>query len=225
MGNLMRTPVLLLNASYEAIRIIAARRAMTLLCKGVATVEIPGNIEVYPGITLPSVVRLRHYRHIPIRLQIVSRKHIYLRDGHQCQYCGRVFRSDQLTLDHIFPRARGGKSTWDNLVAACPTCNREKDSRTPEEAGMHLIRRPLPVTVHTSRFLLRTMGSEVEGWKRFSTTTTKEIGDSQQLTKAGCSESGSPLYGLPGRFDSDTRPQQDVGSEAKWCGTCLWNTV
>ena len=167
MSKLMFSPVLQLNASYEAIRIVTARRALTLVSKGVATVEVPTEKMIYPGIYLPSVIRLRHYRHIPIRMQIVSRKNIYLRDGHRCGYCGRKFHADELTLDHIIPRAQGGRSTWDNLVAACGMCNRVKDNRTPEEAGMPLLHRPLPVTVHTSRHLLRALGSETDGWRKY----------------------------------------------------------
>ena len=164
---LMRKPVLVLNASYEAIRIVAARRALTLICKGAAVVEVPTNTQLYPGITLPSGIRLRTYRHIPIRMQIVTRKNIYVRDGYKCGYCGRKFHGDELTLDHVIPKSRGGTGAWDNLVAACEPCNRSKDNRTPEEAEMPLLRRPLPVTVNTSRHILRTVGLEVQEWQRF----------------------------------------------------------
>src|ERR1039458_2507358 len=115
--NLMRKPVLQLNASYEPLRIIAARRALTLITKGVAVVEVPTSTIVYPGIYLPSVIRLRTYRHVPIRMQVMSRKNILLRDGGRCMYCGQ--RSDELTLDHVIPRSRGGQNTWENLVACC----------------------------------------------------------------------------------------------------------
>lgn len=164
---LMRKPVLVLNASYEAIRIVAARRALTLICKGAAVVEVPTNTEVYPGITLPSVIRLRTYKRIPIRMQVVTRKNIYVRDGYRCGYCGHKFHADELTLDHIFPKSKGGSNSWDNLVSCCAPCNRRKDNRTPEEAGMPLLKRPLPVTVHTSRHILRTVASEIQEWQRF----------------------------------------------------------
>jgi 5-methylcytosine-specific restriction endonuclease McrA len=167
MSNLMRKPVLVLNASYEAIRIVPARRALTLICKGSAMVELPTRIEVYPGITLPSVIRLRTYRHIPIRLQIVTRKNIYLRDGHTCQYCGDKLKADELTLDHIIPKSRGGKSDWQNQVTCCKPCNWKKDDRTPEEWGVKLLHRPLPATVHTGRSLLRTMALETSEWERY----------------------------------------------------------
>lgn len=165
--NLMRKPVLVLNSSYEPIRIIVARRAMTLICKGAAMVEMPTDIEVYPGITLPSVIRLRTYKHIPIRMQIVSRKNIYIRDGHKCCYCGQTFKGDVLTLDHVIPRSRGGKSDWSNLVTCCRADNHRKADRMPEEAGMKLLRRPLPATVHTGRGLLRLMGLENQAWGKY----------------------------------------------------------
>jgi 5-methylcytosine-specific restriction endonuclease McrA len=161
---MIRRAVLQLNASYEPLRIISAKKALTLITKGVALVEVPTSIKVYPGIYLPSVIRLRNYRHVPIRLQQVSRRNIILRDGSRCQYCGQRFESAELTLDHIIPRSRGGRNEWSNLVAACKKDNHRKADRTPEEAGMVLLRRPIPQTIHTPRFLLRSLGSEISEW-------------------------------------------------------------
>jgi len=163
----MRTPTLLLNASYEAIRIVTVRKALTLLTKGKAVVEVATDRMIYPGVYLPSVIRLRVYRHVPVRMQIVTRKNIYVRDGYHCNYCGHKFSGEHLTLDHIIPKAQGGRSTWENLTAACKDCNQRKDDQTPEEAGMPLIRRPLPSSVHTSRFMLRSIGMGVQEWSRF----------------------------------------------------------
>ena len=165
--NLSRHVTLLLNASYEPCRLITGKRALTLLTKGKATVELPTNIQVYPGIYLPSVIRLRVYKHIPIRLQVVTRKNIYLRDGNTCQYCGRKLSGNELTLDHIIPKSRGGRNSWDNMVSCCQDCNRRKDDRTPEEAGMPLLHRPLPATVHTGRSILRSTGLAVQEWGRY----------------------------------------------------------
>ena len=165
--NLMRRPVLQLNASYEPLRVIPARRALTLITKGKAVVEVPTSTEIYPGIFLPSVIKLRVYKHVPIRMQVVSRKNIFMRDGERCMYCGQKFRPQELTLDHIIPRSRGGKNSWDNLVACCAKDNHKKGDRTPEEAGMHLIHKPLPQSIHTPRALLRSMGLEVIEWGRY----------------------------------------------------------
>ena len=180
--NLTRTPTLLLNASYEAVRIVTARRALTLITKGKAVVEVATDRMIYPGVYLPSVIRLRTYKHIPIRMQLVTRKNVYVRDGYRCNYCGHKFRGDQLTLDHIIPKAQGGRSAWDNLTAACRDCNQRKDDRTPEEAGMPLLKRPLPVSVHSSRFMLRSMGLEVQEWGRY--LYADSAGD-QRFMKAG----------------------------------------
>lgn len=164
---MLRRAVLQLNASYEPLRIISAKKALTLITKGVAVTEVPTNTEVYPGIFLPSVIRLRTYRRVPIRVQVCSRKNIYVRDGHRCQYCGHRQESADLTLDHVVPSSRGGRNEWANLVAACKRCNHRKADRTPEEAGMPLLRRPLPQTIHTPRFILKSLGSEVDEWGRF----------------------------------------------------------
>ena len=168
MSNLIRRSVLQLNASYEPLRIISAKRALTLVCKGRAIVELPTNVQVYPGVYLPSVIRLRTYKHIPIRLQVMTRKNILLRDGNVCQYCGQKFKSDELTLDHVIPKSRGGSKSWNNLVSCCGPCNRKKDNRTPQEAGMPLLHRPLPASVHTGRSLLRSIGLSVDNaWSKY----------------------------------------------------------
>jgi 5-methylcytosine-specific restriction endonuclease McrA len=172
--NLMRKPVLQLNASYEALRIVSAKKALTLITKGVALVEVPTNIQVHEGIYLPSVIRLRTYRHVPIRMQVVSRKNIFLRDGERCMYCGEKFKNSELTLDHIIPKSRGGGQSWNNLVACCKRDNHRKGDRTPEEAGMTLIHKPLPQTVHTPRFLLRSLGMEIsQSWSKYLWTDSK----------------------------------------------------
>jgi 5-methylcytosine-specific restriction endonuclease McrA len=82
-------------------------------------------------------------------------------------YCGLPFVGQDLTLDHVIPKSQGGKNEWNNLVAACGKCNHRKANRTPEEAGMRLIRRPLPANIHTPRFVLKALGSEVQDWGRY----------------------------------------------------------
>lgn len=166
MGVLKRT-VLQLNASYEPMSVISARRALTLITKGVALVQVATKIQVYPGVYLPSVIRLRSYRNYPRRMQQVTRKNIFLRDGFRCMYCGARSPKVILELEHIVPRSRGGKNVWENLVAGCHECNQKKRDRTPEEAGMTLIHRPLPQTIHTSSYILKQMGAEVNEWQQF----------------------------------------------------------
>src|SRR5262247_2826980 len=156
-ASLMQEPVLVLNATYEPINVTAVRRAMVLLLKGVAQAEEVHHSEVHSAANthkVPSVIRLLAYRHIPQQSRALSRKNILLRDRNTCQFCGRVFPSSELTLDHVVPRSRGGRSCWENLVACCYQCNNSKGDRT-EEAGLKLARRPRPFTLHTSRQLMR----------------------------------------------------------------------
>jgi len=159
---------LVLNASYEPVAIIKARRAITLMVKDVARCEESYGREVYPGIELPSVIRLYEYKKIPIRLSVAKRKNILSRDRNRCQYCQKKFHPSDLTLDHIIPQSKGGRGTWDNLVASCGPCNHRKADRTPEEAGMKLAHKPRSLSIHTSRYLLRLVGLEEDKtWEKY----------------------------------------------------------
>lgn len=164
---LMRRPVLVLNGSYEPISIASTRRAMKMLVKGIAVIEEKHDIIVHSSWMLPSVIRLKVYRHVPSRIQEVTRKHIYQRDGHTCQYCGKQFSAMHLTLDHVQPKSRGGQKTFSNLVTSCQLCNRRKADRTPEEANMPLLNKPRPVTIHTAKEIMRNSGAEDPKWRRY----------------------------------------------------------
>jgi 5-methylcytosine-specific restriction endonuclease McrA len=168
--SLMQAPVLVLNATFEPINITAVRRALVLMLKGVAQAEETNHAEVHSAskaVPVPSVIRLLSYRHIPQQSRALSRKNILLRDRNTCQFCGLLFPASELTLDHVLPRSRGGRSSWENLVACCYTCNNRKGDRTPEEAGLTLQRRPRPFTLHTSRQLMRLMGHRDEKWRKY----------------------------------------------------------
>jgi len=167
MRNAINAAVLVLSSSFEPISIRSARRALTLVVKDRAVVQEHTGHEVYPGIMFPSVIRLKEFRYIPVRVQILSRKNIFLRDRNVCQYCAKHFHSSELTLDHVIPRAQGGKDTWSNLVACCQKCNRFKADRTPEEAGMPLLHKPRPSSIHTSRFILKSMGEDSPSWQKY----------------------------------------------------------
>ena len=167
---LLRHPVLVLNASYEPIHVCAARRALVLLFKGLAQAEESSHHMLRStscAMPLPSVIRLVEYRRIPQQTRALSRKNILVRDHYTCQYCGRAGGAGDLTLDHVLPRSRGGASSWENLVAACRRCNNRKGDRLPEEANMHLKRRPKPFTLHTGRSLMRQLGSEQTAWRKY----------------------------------------------------------
>ena len=167
MRNVMHNPVLVLNASYEPLHICAARRALVLVVKDAAHIQEHAGREVHAGIMFPTVIRLKAYRRVPHRIRVLTRKNILVRDGHQCQYCGKTFSAMELTLDHVVPRSRGGLATWENLVACCVTDNRRKADRTPEEAGMPLLRRPRPVTLHTARGILRAQADTDKVWQKY----------------------------------------------------------
>lgn len=138
---------LLLNATYEPLKIVNWQKAITLLCQG--KVEV---IDVYDreiravsfSIRMPSVIRLLRYIKIKRRFDHVpfSRANIYARDHHTCQYCSERFQTCDLTFDHVVPVAQGGGKDWENIVTCCVTCNRRKGGRTPAEARMHLRRMP-----------------------------------------------------------------------------------
>jgi 5-methylcytosine-specific restriction endonuclease McrA len=128
-------------------------------------------VEAHPGRALrsstarlpwPSVVRLKGYVRVPYRRVLLTRRNLLRRDGHACQYCGAT---DRLTMDHVVPKSRGGPDTWENLVAACVPCNNRKGSRTPDEAGMALRRRPFrPSHVMYMRDFL---GATEDAWKPY----------------------------------------------------------
>src|SRR5713226_3558548 len=166
----MQEPVLVLNATFEPINVTAVRRAMVLMIKGVAQAEEIHHTQVHSAsraLPVPSVIRLLAYRHIPQQTRALSRKNILLRDRNTCQFCSRTLPASELTLDHVVPRSRGGRSSWENLVACCYQCNNSKGDRTPEEAGIALARRPRPFTLHTSRQLMRLIGNKDEKWRKY----------------------------------------------------------
>ena len=172
MGSLTRLqkPVLVLNASYEPINVCAARRALVLVLKGVASAEEHSGYAVRSSrrmTPVPSVIRLLEYRRIPHQTRALSRKNILMRDRYTCQYCHKTLASAELTLDHVVPRSRSGETAWENLVACCHPCNNRKGNRTPEEAGMKLARLPRPFSLHTSRQLMRLLGKSDEQWRKY----------------------------------------------------------
>ena len=180
--SLMTKPVLLLDSSYSPLQIIAARRAMTMIVKGVAKAEETRPEKIYTGTLwdehtghhvtvdfyLPSVVRLLQYRYLPNRIQKVTRKNIFVRDNYTCMYCGKPLPAKKLTLDHIIPESKGGPGTWENLVSCCWPCNEKKGNKMLHELpNMKLIHAPRPINVHTSRHTLRNQGAEDPGWRKY----------------------------------------------------------
>lgn len=137
---------LVLNFSYEPLKVVSWERAITLWAQDKVEIVEEGDREIRSvrfTMRMPLVVRLKYYitrKHRPV-VQF-SRANIYQRDDYTCQYCWDRFEPHKLTFDHVIPVAQGGKRGWENVVSACEPCNRKKADRTPEQAGMVLRRQP-----------------------------------------------------------------------------------
>lgn len=177
--------VLVLNRLFQAIQVTTVRRAAVLLFKGqvravasdYSTYDFENwqDVPVQPHhfvistpsrkIRIPDVIQLLTFEKMPRQDVKFSRGNIYLRDGNRCQYCGRKFSTSELSLDHVIPLSRGGKSTWENVVCACLPCNVRKGNKLLAESGIHPIRRPEKPKWHP---LQRMIGREFpETWKNF----------------------------------------------------------
>ncbi|AEA24076.1 MULTISPECIES: HNH endonuclease [Pseudonocardia] len=138
--------VLLLNASFEPLAVVTAKRAIVLMLSGKAEcveAAIGGGAFHSENLTVPapSVMRLSRYVRVPYRRAVpMTRAGVLRRDGRRCAYCG--VRAD--TIDHVVPRSRGGDHSWENCVAACRGCNSRKADRLLEELGWTLAVPPAP---------------------------------------------------------------------------------
>ena len=163
----MSTSVLVLNLSYEPLNTTNIARAVRLVFAGKAEVlhangSLRSETRVLP---LPSIIRmlyfvLRGHKRVPL-----TKKNVLLRDEYRCGYCGDLGDRATMTVDHVTPRCQGGRSTWENLVAACSRCNGRKGSRTPEQARMPLRRRP-----HEPRFipfLVVRRHTDADEWQKY----------------------------------------------------------
>jgi len=142
---------LALNASYEPLMIVPARRAIRLVLDDKAEIlerdERRAFRTVRAAHPCPLVIRLVRYVHVPRRFRRqVTNTFLFARDGYACQYCGRHKRAlrtrEFLTRDHVLPISRGGGNLWENVVTACSTCNHRKGDRLPREAGMRVATTP-----------------------------------------------------------------------------------
>jgi 5-methylcytosine-specific restriction endonuclease McrA len=159
---LLNSNVLVLNRHYQPVHVTSAKRAFTLLYLGVARVIEPDyktfDFESWSAlgaangddvvrtigraIRVPRVIMLQLYDRMPRTKVRFSRLNIYARDDNTCQYCGQKLPRIALNLDHVMPRAQGGRTTWENVVCCCVPCNLRKGARTPTQAGMRLLRAP-----------------------------------------------------------------------------------
>jgi 5-methylcytosine-specific restriction endonuclease McrA len=164
--------VLLLNASYEPLSLVTAPKALALVWRRVAEVLEPDRGQFVRSsrfqFELPSVIRLTQY--IPIRQRqnrVTNRHRIFARDRYRCQYCGRRGTAFDLTLDHIMPKSRGGRTVADNLVTACQACNNRKGDRTPEEARMPLLTNPAALFYGLERAALQHASQTRPEWRKY----------------------------------------------------------
>ena len=165
--SVLQRPTLVLNRNWQPVRVATVARALVLLWNETAQVVDPADYQTYDWadwsrfrprdnesfvqavrfrLRVPEVVTLTGYDRLPQAAVTFSRRNIFKRDRFACQYCGRQPGSEELTLDHVVPRAQGGESNWTNCVLACVTCNKRKADRTPEQAGMRLRRKPVRPT-------------------------------------------------------------------------------
>ncbi len=160
---MLDTAVLVLNRVYQPVHVTSVRRAISLLYQGVAK-ALDERFQLFDfeswaalaaaahdeaihtpsrRIRVPRVIVLVAHAMLPrVRVRF-SRFNVYARDDSTCQYCGRRLPRSELNLDHVVPRSRGGRTSWENVVCSCVACNLRKGGRTPEEAGMRLLRSAL----------------------------------------------------------------------------------
>ena len=139
-SNEPETKVLVLNSTFLPINICSWRRAIVLVFKGKAETIEKSKKHVNRGrFTLPLVIKLTDYVPLPFNGVVFTRKNIFLRDNHTCQYCGR---SSNLTIDHVIPTSKGGTDEWENVVTCCIRCNNRKGDKLLDEAGMKLMNLP-----------------------------------------------------------------------------------
>ncbi|MFA5999982.1 MAG: HNH endonuclease [Candidatus Paceibacterota bacterium] len=183
---MVNSNVLVLNPAYYPVNVCTARRAITLLYQGLAkavdstyqTYNFNSWLELSQAansddfissvkwkIKIPRVIMLTFLDKTPRSKVRFSRWNIFSRDQNTCQYCGEKFSRDKLSLDHVVPKSRCGLTIWTNIVCACYDCNLKKENKTPEEAKMHLIRKPFEP--NWSNFMLMNKGRIYKEWQPF----------------------------------------------------------
>lgn len=184
--SVLALPALQLNKNWLPIRVITVAESVSMLFEGRAK-AVDQDYSVYdfdawselrvqenePYITtsritfrIPDVIVLCAYGEIPQRKLPFSRANIYKRDNYSCQYCGKRPGTEELTIDHVVPKSRQGRTTWENCVLACVTCNRLKASKTLKEAGLELKRKPIKPT-WSPRLVLSRVKNTPCSWEKF----------------------------------------------------------
>jgi 5-methylcytosine-specific restriction endonuclease McrA len=169
----MEKRVLVLNLDHYPVAVVTVQKAMVLLlmekAQLLASYELLEIRTVSRSFAYPSVIRLAHYKHIPYKGVLLNRANLFRRDRGQCQYCGST---KQLTIDHVIPRSKGGKTIWTNLVTACNRCNVFKGDKTLEQVGMLL--RTEPFVPSLSYFLASYAERQALEWLPYLDTAMLE---------------------------------------------------
>lgn len=194
-GGALSSSVLVLNRYYMAVHVVNVRRAFGLLYRDLAEVihvedghYATYNFEMWLELSqllvaekshqqdwiqsvnfeiqAPRVIRLLRFDRVPRQTLRFSRRNLFARDGHCCQYCGENFPTSQLSLDHVLPRSRGGETSWENVVCSCLKCNTKKGGRTPQEARMKLICEPSKPK-HSPLLAMKLGNPKYESWRSF----------------------------------------------------------
>ncbi len=163
----LKRPTVVLNRNWQPVHVATVERALVLLWNESARVVDPEDFQLYTWedwsklkpakgepfiqavrfrLRVPEVVALTGYDRTPQATVTFSRRNVFKRDHFTCQYCGSQPGTEELTVDHVIPRAQGGVSSWTNCVLACVACNKRKADRTPEQAGMKLRKKPVRPT-------------------------------------------------------------------------------
>jgi len=166
MNSILNRKVLVLNQSYEPLMVINAKRAIVLIIKEKVKMleKYSENIRsVQNSFDLPSVIRLNFYVHLKYKDIVLNRRNILKRDDYRCQYCAK--QATPLTIDHIVPKNKGGKDSWENLVAACSKCNTRKGDTLLKHMDMKLLKKPRKPS---KLFQLQTyVNKKQDTWKQY----------------------------------------------------------
>jgi 5-methylcytosine-specific restriction endonuclease McrA len=168
--NVLNENVLVLNTTYEPINICKVKRATVLILKNIAVpLEYNSKYISSPSVKIPvpSVIKLLKYIKIPTRTVVLSRKNVLIRDDYTCQYCGKKFPPNELTIDHIIPKSKGGKTSWDNVVTCCKKCNTIKGQQTAWEAGLRLVKKPSAPNYIYFVHIVRHLGNNNSAWMKY----------------------------------------------------------
>lgn len=185
MTQVLHRPTLVLNRNWQPINVATAARALLMVWNASARVVDPSDYQLYDWadwsrlvpnhdepfvqavrqrLRVPEVITLTEFDRLPSAAVTFSRRNVFKRDRYTCQYCNEQPGGDELTIDHVVPRAQGGESSWTNCVLACLDCNSRKADRTPTEAKMMLRKAPIRPTW---RPLYSAHAAQMESWSKF----------------------------------------------------------